>query len=337
MTVPANMFVAGFIGSPPMNLLRGRVRAGHGHRGRPRGARAGRARLATCSSGVRPEALHPAVNGMPSLGFEVAVVEPLGDEVIVHGTVGAELAEVAPEESEAALLSGNGDRAEAVACLAPRDRPREGSVIQLGVEPDDGAPVRRGHRPGHPVSTGRDLDLLVLGDVNPDLVLSDASMEVAFGQAETLVDDAELTIGGSGAIMACAAARLGLRTALAGLVGDDQFGAFMLRAVSERGVDVSGVVVDPGVRTGLTVVLARPGDRAILTFPGAIAAMTAERVDPGCWRAPATSTCPRSTCRRRSRRGCPRCWARRAPAGRRRRWTPTGIRRAAGMAVCARC
>jgi sugar/nucleoside kinase (ribokinase family) len=131
------------------------------------------------------------------------------------------------------------------------------------------------------VSTGRDLDLLVLGDVNPDLVLSDASMEVAFGQAETLVDGAELTIGGSGAIMACAAARLGLRTALAGLVGQDEFGAFMLRAVSARGVDVSGVAVDAGVRTGLTVVLARPGDRAILTFPGAIAAMTTERVSAG--------------------------------------------------------
>jgi sugar/nucleoside kinase (ribokinase family) len=131
------------------------------------------------------------------------------------------------------------------------------------------------------VSAGRDLDLLVLGEVNPDLVLSDASMPVAFGQAETLVDDAELTIGGSGAIMACAAARLGLRTAIAGLVGDDQFGAFMLGAVSERGVDVSDVTVDAGVRTGLTIILARPGDRAILTFPGAIAAMTAERVHAG--------------------------------------------------------
>ena len=126
-----------------------------------------------------------------------------------------------------------------------------------------------------------DLDLLVLGDVNPDLVLADAAMDVAFGQTETLVDDAELTIGGSGAIMACGAARLGLRTALAGLVGRDQFGEFMLRAVAERGVDVSGVAVDPEVRTGLTVVLARPGDRAILTFPGAIALMTGARVDAG--------------------------------------------------------
>jgi sugar/nucleoside kinase (ribokinase family) len=126
-----------------------------------------------------------------------------------------------------------------------------------------------------------DFDLLVLGDVNPDLVLSDAAMEVAFAQAETIVDDAELTIGGSGAIMACGAARLGLRTGLIGLVGPDQFGDFMLRAVSERGVDVSGVTIDPGVRTGLTVVLARPDDRAILTFPGAIGAMTADRVDAG--------------------------------------------------------
>lgn len=126
-----------------------------------------------------------------------------------------------------------------------------------------------------------DLDLLVLGDVNPDLVLADAAMDVAFGQAETLVDEAELTIGGSGAIMACGAARLGLRTALTGLVGPDQFGEFMLRAVAECGVDVSGVVRDAGVRTGLTVVLARPDDRAILTFPGAIALMTAAHVDRG--------------------------------------------------------
>jgi sugar/nucleoside kinase (ribokinase family) len=129
------------------------------------------------------------------------------------------------------------------------------------------------------VSGTRDLDLLVLGDVNPDLVLSDASLPVAFGQAETLVQDAELTIGGSGAIMACAAARLGLRTALAGLVGADQFGTFMRDALVAREVDVGGVVVERGVRTGLTVVLARPGDRAILTFAGAIAVMTADRVD----------------------------------------------------------
>ncbi len=130
-------------------------------------------------------------------------------------------------------------------------------------------------------SRGRDLDLLVLGDINPDLVLADADMDVVFGQAERLVDEAELTIGGSGAIMACAAARLGLRTAIAGVVGADLFGEFMVGALRDRDVDTSGVVVDSGRRTGLTVILARPGDRAILTFAGAVAALRADQVEPG--------------------------------------------------------
>jgi hypothetical protein len=35
------------------------------------------------------------------------------------------------------MVAANGHRAEAVACLPPRDRPAEGSVIQLGVEPEE--------------------------------------------------------------------------------------------------------------------------------------------------------------------------------------------------------
>ncbi len=119
-----------------------------------------------------------------------------------------------------------------------------------------------------------ELDLLVLGDVNPDLVLTGEDLTPAFGQVEQLLDGAALTIGGSGAIMACGAARLGLRTAVAGVVGDDLFGRFMTDSLVARGVDVSGVVVAPGAATGLTVILARPQDRAILTFPGTAAALT---------------------------------------------------------------
>jgi multiple sugar transport system ATP-binding protein len=133
---PANVFVAGFIGSPPMNLLRGRVRNGSATAGDLVVPAPGVADM-DVFVGVRPESLQPAHNGMPSLGFEVAVVEPLGDEVIVHGHVGADLAGVAQDEGEAAMVLAGGHRAEAVACLSPRDRPKEGSVIQLGVEPDE--------------------------------------------------------------------------------------------------------------------------------------------------------------------------------------------------------
>jgi sugar/nucleoside kinase (ribokinase family) len=124
------------------------------------------------------------------------------------------------------------------------------------------------------------LDLLVVGDCNPDLILSGADVAPAFGQVERLVDHADLTIGGSAAIVACGAARLGLRTALVASVGADALGDIMLASLTDRGVDVSGCRIGAGVPTGVTVVLSHPGDRAILTFPGAVLELAASDVDP---------------------------------------------------------
>ncbi|HET7309485.1 MAG TPA: carbohydrate kinase family protein, partial [Actinomycetota bacterium] len=122
-------------------------------------------------------------------------------------------------------------------------------------------------------------DLLVLGDANPDLVLT-GDVEPRFGQTERLVDDARLTVGGSGAIAATGAARLGLRVAFCGVVGDDPFGDFLRDELERRGVDVGGLVVDVGRPTGVTVVLARTNDRAILTHAGTVADLRADLIDP---------------------------------------------------------
>jgi sugar/nucleoside kinase (ribokinase family) len=121
-------------------------------------------------------------------------------------------------------------------------------------------------------------DLLVLGDCNPDLLVTGAA-EPEFGQVERVVDDARLVIGGSAAIMACGAARLGLRTGLVGVVGNDFLGRFMRESVAALGVDVSGLVVDDERPTGISVVLVRGDDRAILTALGTIPALSAEAVD----------------------------------------------------------
>ncbi len=125
-----------------------------------------------------------------------------------------------------------------------------------------------------------DLDLLVLGDANPDLVLSGGDVVPAFGQAEHLVDGATLTVGGSGAILACGAAKLGLRVAISAVVGDDLFGRFIRGALAEAGVDTGGIGVDDSMQTGITVVLSGPADRAILTMPGTVASLRAELIDP---------------------------------------------------------
>jgi sugar/nucleoside kinase (ribokinase family) len=125
-----------------------------------------------------------------------------------------------------------------------------------------------------------DLDLLVLGDANPDLVLRGGDLEPAWGQAERLVDEGTLTVGGSGAIMACAAAKLGLRAGFAGVVGDDPFGSFMRTELESRGVDTRGVLVDPHRPTGVTVVLSRGEDRAQLTALGTVGDLRGSLVDP---------------------------------------------------------
>jgi sugar/nucleoside kinase (ribokinase family) len=122
-------------------------------------------------------------------------------------------------------------------------------------------------------------DLLIVGDCNPDLVLAGGAVEPAFGQRERRVDDARLLPGGSGAITACGAARLGLETAFVGAIGDDPLGRFMLEALADRGVDASGCVVDPAAATGVTVALLRGDDRAMLTAPGAMSGLRAEQID----------------------------------------------------------
>ncbi len=124
-----------------------------------------------------------------------------------------------------------------------------------------------------------DLDLVVLGDANPDLVLRGGDVEPVFGQEERLVEEGTLTVGGSGAIMACAAARLGLRVAFVGVVGQDPFGLFMREELASRGVDIRGVLVDPHRPTGITVVLSRGDDRAILTAPGTVGDLRGSLVD----------------------------------------------------------
>ncbi|MFE7029868.1 carbohydrate kinase family protein [Streptomyces sp. NPDC057621] len=124
-----------------------------------------------------------------------------------------------------------------------------------------------------------DFDLLVIGDANPDVVLGPLDTPLSFGQHEQLVDSGLLTLGGSAAIMACGAARLGLKVAFAGRIGDDDAGRFVRTALDERGVDTTALRVDPTLATPLTVVLTRPdGDRAILTSPGTLTATGPEDV-----------------------------------------------------------
>jgi len=122
------------------------------------------------------------------------------------------------------------------------------------------------------------LDLLVIGDCNPDVLVLGDDVTPAFGQQEKLVDGISLVIGGSGSITAVAAARLGLRVALAAAIGDDPAGRFMLGQLAGEGVGTGAVTVREDAPTGMTVALSEGKDRAILTALGAMATLTAADV-----------------------------------------------------------
>jgi multiple sugar transport system ATP-binding protein len=99
---PHNLFVANFIGTPPMNFLKARLdREGTAVASaftltlppavRPAPGKDGREIVL----GIRPENVVDAREGgrgpTAALPLEVEFVEPLGDEVIVHGRVGEEV------------------------------------------------------------------------------------------------------------------------------------------------------------------------------------------------------------------------------------------------------
>jgi sugar/nucleoside kinase (ribokinase family) len=126
--------------------------------------------------------------------------------------------------------------------------------------------------------TKKVFDLLVIGEICVDLILRGGDLRPRFGQAEQLVEQANLVLGGSTALLACGAARLGLKVTFASKVGQDEFGNFALGQLARRGVDTSHVVRTPSEKTGLTVHLSLPDDRSMLTYPGTMGTFSGEDI-----------------------------------------------------------
>jgi sn-glycerol 3-phosphate transport system ATP-binding protein len=131
---PANLFVAGFIGSPAMNLLRGTasgglITAGELSFSRP-GVPGGEVVV-----GLRPESMDPAPAGGPALTMEIDLVEPLGESVLVHGTVAGSVVQSGAEEEKAIIVPG-GSRAPVTAIFPDSAQPAPGQRVQVGVAPD---------------------------------------------------------------------------------------------------------------------------------------------------------------------------------------------------------
>ncbi|BDZ42636.1 ABC transporter ATP-binding protein [Paraoerskovia sediminicola] len=131
---PANVFVAGFIGSPAMNLATFEITDGH--------ARVGQADVKLDPEviakltpedknhvvlGFRPEALDQTDEGAPgAFPVEVNIVEELGSDAFVYGTL------TGPAASEAIVSSGAG-AGQIIVRVNPRSVPGKGATIWVKI------------------------------------------------------------------------------------------------------------------------------------------------------------------------------------------------------------
>ncbi len=118
---PANLFVAEFIGSPPMNVLTaerdgaaGETLLVEGSWRMPTPPLGDRAANRPLKVGLRPEAIHLVAASPEAQPAEVFFTEPLGSEVIINVTFGPGLIKVR---------------------AAPDARPRPGEVVHLCADP----------------------------------------------------------------------------------------------------------------------------------------------------------------------------------------------------------
>ena len=120
--------------------------------------------------------------------------------------------------------------------------------------------------------------VLVIGELNVDIVATGLRGFPEMG-AEILAQDCELTLGSASAIFAVGMSKLGHKVTFVSQVGRDYFGDFCVAKLKQLGVATSNVVRKANEKTGVTLALSGKGDRALVTYPGAIASLNADRID----------------------------------------------------------
>jgi 5-dehydro-2-deoxygluconokinase len=104
------------------------------------------------------------------------------------------------------------------------------------------------------------MDVLSVGRVSVDLYAQEAN--IGFDGQQTF----QKSIGGSPTNVAVAAARLGLKAALATKVGKDGFGEYVRNKLSGFGVATDYVFTQPGAQTPLAFAALTPPETPTIAF-----------------------------------------------------------------------
>lgn len=120
--------------------------------------------------------------------------------------------------------------------------------------------------------------IVVVGSLNADFVVRVPRCPAA---GETIPGERfSMFPGGKGANQAYAAARLGGRVSMVGQVGNDPWGGILRENLASAGADVSGVLRDERVSSGIAVIIVESsGQNRIVIVPGSNGTFTPDRLE----------------------------------------------------------
>ncbi|SFQ40507.1 carbohydrate kinase family protein [Parafilimonas terrae] len=116
-------------------------------------------------------------------------------------------------------------------------------------------------------------DVLVAGELNIDLILSGLAQFPETGK-EILADKMVYTLGSSSAIFASNLSALGVSVNYCGCTGDDDFGKKIIKDLEVKGVATDNIIRSNTLQTGVTVAFNFEQNRAMVTYPGAMNALS---------------------------------------------------------------
>jgi sugar/nucleoside kinase (ribokinase family) len=122
------------------------------------------------------------------------------------------------------------------------------------------------------------MDVIVVGELNVDIILNKIEGFPEIGK-EILTDEMIVTLGSSSAIFASNLSTLGANVGFIGKIGCDNFSNTVMDSLNSKNIDTSQIIKSKVYNTGATIVLNYDQDRAMVTYPGAMAELTVDEVD----------------------------------------------------------
>jgi len=121
-------------------------------------------------------------------------------------------------------------------------------------------------------------DAIVIGDANIDLVVAGCEEIPGPGQ-EVFVPNMTLHVGGGAALFSLALAKLGLKIAFNGILGEDGFGQFVRSQFSRYGIDTRYIRTSKKNNTGISIAINPEKDRSFISYAGTNAEMSLLELD----------------------------------------------------------